>query len=268
MTIASLDPYQRGASSLHRLDARIKLALTIGYILTAALLSDGAWAAQILHLSLILAAAALAEVRYSVLLRRSLLVLPFFLAALPVLVSLHGAPLAQIALAGRTLTISQPGLVRFLSIALKSWTSVLAAVLFTATTSFPQILVGLRALKAPRLLVAVIGLMWRYLFVMVDTASRLLHARSARSGVAAEPGIHSGGSFSWRARVTGGMAGSLLLRAVERSERIYAAMLARGYDGEARSLPLEPFKFSNWVILVAGLLLFVLIGLFGRLFPG
>jgi len=42
---------------------------------------------------------------------------------------------------------------------------------------------------------------------------------------------------TWRARVTSGMAGSLFLRAFERSDRIYVAVLSRGYDGEVRALP-------------------------------
>jgi len=37
-------------------------------------------------------------------------------------------------------------------------------------------------------------------------------------------------------RVTGGMAGTLLLRSLERAERVYQAMKARGYDGEVRAL--------------------------------
>ncbi len=53
--------------------------------------------------------------------------------------------------------------------------------------------------------------------------------------------------------MTGGMAGNLLVRAFERSERIYSAMLARGYDGETRNLPLAPIRFTEWLTLAAGL---------------
>ncbi len=80
--------------------------------------------------------------------------------------------------------------------------------------------------------------MWRYLFVLADEALRLLRARQARSGQTDRPGLKPGGSLSWRGRVAGGMAGSLFLRAFERSDRIYMAMVARGYDGEVRSSPL------------------------------
>src|SRR4030042_524447 len=80
----------------------------------------------------------------------------------------------------------------------------------------PDLLVAMRALGVPRLLVSIFGLMWRYLFVLVDEATRLMRARLARSGQSDIPGTRPGGNISWRARVTGGMGGSLLLRAFER----------------------------------------------------
>ena len=83
--------------------------------------------------------------------------------------------------------------------------------------------------------------MWRYLFVLVDEVLRLMRAREARSGHPVEPRRRRiGGSLAWRARVTGGMAGNLMLRSFDRSERIYAAMASRGYDGEVRGLPRPP----------------------------
>jgi cobalt/nickel transport system permease protein len=56
----------------------------------------------------------------------------------------------------------------------------------------------------------------------------------ARSG--AINGRRAGGKLIWRAQVAGGMIGGLFLRSYERSERVYAAMLARGYAGEMRLL--------------------------------
>jgi cobalt/nickel transport system permease protein len=75
--------------------------------------------------------------------------------------------------------------------------------------------------------------MYRYLAVLTDEGSRMLRARDSRS---AEGTGHGGGSIRWRATVTGRMIGSLFLRAYERSERIYAAMQARGFEGEFRHL--------------------------------
>jgi cobalt/nickel transport system permease protein len=126
----------------------------------------------------------------------------------------------------------------------------------------------MRAVGIPRLLVGMFSLMWRYLFVLVDEALRLMRARAARSGQSGESGKRSGGSVAWRARVTGGMAGNLFLRAIERSDRIYVAMLSRGYDGEIRTLPLPPFAGLNWLILAAGLVFLVLLLLAGIFFWG
>ena len=130
------------------------------------------------------------------------------------------------------------GLERFPSIAFKSWLSVQAAIVLAASTPFPELLVAMRAVRIPRLLVAIFGLMWRYLFVLVDEA--IAHPARSRftQRAAADPELKTGGSLAWRGTVAGGMAGSLFLRAFERSDRIYMAMLSRGYDGEMRAMPL------------------------------
>ncbi len=268
MSAAVLDPYLPGSSLLHRADARLKLLLTLGFILAAALLPDGAWPAALILFAQVLSAGLISRIGLACLLRRSLLVMPFLLAALPVLFSLPGQPLLRFSFFGSQLTLSQPGLERFLTIALKSWLSALAALIFTGTTPFPRALAAMRSLRAPRLLVAVIGLMWRYLFVMVDAAGRLLRARDSRSAASPRPGLRSGGRLVWRARVAGGMAGSLLLRSLERSERVYAAMLSRGYDGEVRGLPSRPFGAGDLAALIFGLALYGGVVLFALLLAG
>lgn len=256
MHVSFLDPYHERASLVHRFDARLKLALVVAFILTTALTPNAAWPVYVLLAALALAAELLSELGLAFYLKRALLALPFVLAALPVLFTVPGAPLAPLPLG---LVITGTGLARFLSVAAKSWISVQAAVLLAATTPFPEILMALRALRLPRLLVSIIGLMWRYLFVMVDEAYRLMRARLSRSAEESLPGRRAGGSLAWRAQVTGGMAGSLFLRSLERSDRIYNAMLSRGYDGESRALPQPPVSALHWAALV--MLLALLAGL-------
>ena len=106
----------------------------------------------------------------------------------------------------------------------------------------------MRAVRIPRLLVAIFGLMWRYLFVLADETLRMIRARSSRSGESDQSGLKKGGSLIWRARVTGAMAGSLFLRAFERSDRIYTAMLSRGYNGEVRAQSLPSLNRIDWVV--------------------
>ncbi len=259
MHVHFLDTYQPRSSPVHALDPRVKLVLTLAFILTSALIPNGAWAAYILLFSVILSVEILSDLGILFVMRRSALALPFMLAALPLLFTAQGEALGSLAIGSWMIRVSQDGLVRFFSIALKSWISMQAAVVMSSSMAFPDLLTAMRAIHVPRLLVAVFGLMWRYLFVLVDEVLRLMRARASRSGQADILGLRMGGSLAWRARVTGGMAGNLFLRGFERSDRIYTAMLSRGYDGEARALPLPEISKYNGLTLVSGLALLVLI---------
>ena len=249
-----LDPYKPRPSLIHRLDARVKLVLALAFILAVALTPPGAWAVYILLFAIALSVEILSELGVGYVLKRSSLALPFVLAAFPIIFTLEqGAALFQFTIGSWTLTAYQAGLERFFSIGLKSWLSVQMAIVLTASTPFPDLLAAMRAIHIPRQIVAIFGMMWRYLFVLVDEALRLIRARTARSGQSDQPGLKMGGSLVWRGRVAGGMAGSLMLRGIERSDRIYMAMLARGYDGEVRSVPSSPLDRLNWLILGGGL---------------
>ena len=80
-----------------------------------------------------------------------------------------------------TLTISGEGLGAFTTIALKSWVSVQAALLLAFTTPFHDLVDGLRQLRLPRIMVAIISFMYRYLGVLSDEATRMARARASRS---------------------------------------------------------------------------------------
>lgn len=188
--------------------------------------------------------------------RGALVAAPFLLAALPLVFTRPGDPLGQVPLGPLTLTISGEGLRMFATIALKSWVSVQAALLLTMTTPFHDLVDGLRLLRLPRVIVVTISFMYRYLAVLVDEGSRMLRARAARS---AKPDGRGGGTLRWRAGVVGGMVGALFLRSFERSERVYAAMLARGFDGDFRHLPARPL--SGGALIWFGLLLAALAAL-------
>lgn len=272
MHVHFLDPYRPRASAIHALDPRVKLALALAYILAVALTPIGAWPTYVLLAAIGLSVILLAELGVGFVWKRSALALPFVLAALPVLATVKGAPLWQLSVAGWTLQITDAGATRFISILLKSWLSVQMAIVLATSTPFPHLLLAMRAMRIPRLLVAIFGLMWRYLFVLVDEALRLLRARAARSStpvVGAGSRQQSagftaprGGTVIWRARVAGGMAGNLLVRSLDRGERIYAAMAARGYDGEVRAFPLPPISPGQRLTLTGGLaLLALLVGL-------
>ncbi len=264
MHVHFLDPYRLRNSPVHQLDPRIKLILTIACILSITLMPTGAWPVYILLFAFLLCVEIISQLGASYVLKRSALALPFLLAALPLIFTVPGTPIFSISIGLTRIQASFAGLERFISISIKSWLSVQAAILLASTTTFPDLLVAMRAIYIPQLLVSIFSLMWRYIFVLVDEAGRLVRARTARSGQSAAPDHKQGGGIPWRARVTGGMAGSLFLRAFERSDRIYMAMVSRGYDGEVHAMPLPAVRPTQWVAMA--LILAVLVTMLGIAF--
>jgi cobalt/nickel transport system permease protein len=243
-----LDRAVAGDSPLHRADPRLKFVAVVATILSISLLPVGAFAALgIMWLALIAAStlAGLGPLRLS---RGAFIAAPFLLAALPLVFVRPEDPIGTIG----PLTISGEGLRIFGTVAAKSWLSVQVALLLTFTTPFHDLVDALRDLRLPRILVAIISFMYRYLAVLGGEAGRMLRARAARSAGT------SGGSIRWRARVTGQMVGSLFLRSYERSERIYAAMQARGFTGTFRHLATRRIERGAWTVFA--LVVAVLIG--------
>lgn len=262
MHFHELDSYRPGESPVHRLDPRVKLALTGLFILTVVLTPDGRWRELALLEALVLISVLASRVGLGLVQRRSLVALPFALAALTVTFSTPGRAVWTLPLPGGRWAVTDAGLLRFASIVSRSYLSIQAGVLLAATTPFPDLLWGMRALYVPQALVTTVGFLYRYLFVLADEARRMMQAREARS---AAPDGQGGGTVTWRARVTGAMVGTLFLRSYERSERIHAAMLARGYDGTMRTL--TPPTLGGADVAVGLLFGLVLVGtlLLGRL---
>jgi cobalt/nickel transport system permease protein len=247
-----LDRAVAGDSFLHRADPRLKFLAVIATILAIGLIPVGAFAAlAVVWIALTIAAwsAGLGPMRLS---RGAFIAVPFMLAAVPLIFTRTGDPIAHLG----PLTVDGGGLELVATIAAKSWLSVQAALLLAFTTPFHDLIDALRDLRLPRILVVIISFMYRYLAVLGEEASRMLRARAARSAATA---ASSGGSLRWRAAVTGQMVGSLFLRSYERSERVYAAMQARGFDGTFRHLSTRAITAREW--LAFGVVLAALVGL-------
>lgn len=255
MTLSSsfLDRYVDMESPVHGLDARVKLLLGLGFVLAVALVPVGTWWALVLLAGLLWSAVLQSRMGLGTILGRALVALPFALVAITMVFTRAGAPLFELPLGFITLTATDTGLLAFVTVVVKSWLSVQAALLLTMTTHFTDLLHGLQGLRLPALLVAVLSFAYRYLFVLIDEAQRLLRARECRSAELSDR--RSGGSIAWRAAVVGRMVGTLFLRAYERSERIYVAMLSRGFDGTLRARAPRPLESSEQGLLAIGLAL-------------
>ena len=241
MRSAFLERYLHGTSPVHRLDARAKLLATLAFVLATSVMPPRVGALALLG-ALALGAVVASRIPLLEAIKRSSLVLPFAgMVALSLPFTRAGEMLWSGRLLGWTLTVTDQGLWSFVSLLAKAWLSVLVSGLLVTTTSFPELLQGMRALHIPGVLVTIISFTYRYLFVLVDEALRLQTARDARSA-------GSGGTALWRARVLGGMIGSLFIRSYERSERIYQAMLSRGYAGQVLSMTRSAWQARDvWI---------------------
>jgi len=236
--------------------------VTILAILSNVLLPDGAWLAFSVSWMLVIVVNQLARLGWTFSLRRSFIALPFALAAITAIFSLPGETLTVWNIGPWHLVATDVGLLRFVSIVVRSWLSVQVAIILVATTQFPDLIHALEHLRLPRMLVTVIAFLYRYMFVLTDEVMRLLRARQARSAVLT--GQHGGGTVSWRARTAGHMVGQLFLRSYERSDRIYQAMLSRGYQGHIRTLNRHEMHASDWLILALTTACLLLLQLFAR----
>ena len=262
MHFDAFDRYHEKDSFLHHLDPRVKVVVTIVFIVSNALLPDAAWFGFLFAWIFLLLVNAASKLGVAYTFKRSLLALPFALIAITVLFSIPGKPVLQFHFLMWDLTVTDMGLLRFVSILVRSWLSVQMAILLVAVTRFPDLIHALEHLRVPAILTTIIAFLYRYLFVLTDEVFRLLRAREARS--AAVPGTRSGGGVLWRAKIAGNMAGQLFLRSYERSDRIYNAMVARGYSGHLYTLNPHEMKSTDYFATAFAIVVIFITQILGR----
>jgi cobalt/nickel transport system permease protein len=227
------------ASPIHRLDPRAKLLGFAGITLVAVTTPLHAWPAFAACILVLVAIATLARVSPGVIWSRARVVLPLVVFVAVFVPFVRGGEQVQVG----PFELSQAGLATFALVTAKATIGTLSAVLLGATTSFPDVLHGLERLRMPRLLVVIAAFMYRYLFVVAAEARRMRAALTAR-GYRPRHAI--------QAAALGRVITALFLRTYDRGERVYLAMLARGYAGAMPRLTALAFGRLD-VAFVAGL---------------
>jgi len=228
MKHAFIDQYSDLDSFVHRLDPRTKALAMLAFVLAVMATPPTAWPSFALCAVLIAGLILLARLPLLYVLKRSAVVAPFVLMTAVFLPFFEGGEIAGSYNFGLwRVSVTYDGLLVLWNVVVKSWLSALSLILLSATTPFPHLLKGLERLGVPRVMVMILSFMYRYIFVLVDEAMRMQRARESRN---------LGGGLVWRAKTLGNMIGTLFLRSYERGERVYQAMLARGFDGEIRTL--------------------------------
>lgn len=211
------DRYSRGTTICHRWPSGVKLVLA-GIITIIALSTPGElWPLLGVLFCLLFVLLSLAQIPLRYLWHRWLGFLPVMLALTLAIPAGNGFQsgwdlVAQFA--GR-------GLVTFT-----------AGIWLVNVIPFDHILQILRRCGLPVVLVAILAFMYRYSYVIFDELTRLQTARRARD---------FGRSQWWRRwSDLGQILGMLLIRSLNRAERVHGAMCSRGWTGEIHSLEENP----------------------------
>lgn len=107
--------------------------------------------------------------------------------------------------------------------------SVSLVVLLSLTTPWVKLLAALRSLDVPRMFVLVIGIAYRYIFLLLGSVTEMYEARKARS-VGAEKHDRASRQF------LSATAGFLFGKCHHLSEEVHQAMVSRGYRGDAKTV--------------------------------
>jgi cobalt/nickel transport system permease protein len=222
-------------SQLRRLDPRWKLAGFFGLTTAAAFLRRPESAAVAFATALALAALGRLPLRwFSARLGVAALFLSPFVVTLPFLVA---PPDGDIPVGFLTIPY---GCQFALLLTLKALTIVALMLVLSASSPLDALLKAARSLWIPGLVVHLGLLTYRYLFVLSSELRRLRTAMQVRG--------YRSRSAPNRYRTIGHVAGTLLVRGVERAERVGHAMRCRGFDGRFRSL--TPFH-TRWTDVTA-----------------
>ena len=222
MNHSFLDEHAHLSSPVHALNPQVKILVTLALvILVVSSPPDAGWAYAAYGLFLGLALG-LSRVPLMHFFTRLLVVL-LFVAAVAVFIPL--LPDSQHAGGynlGFSAEVSVSRWLVFWNVLIKALMGAAATILLTSTTPFPKLLQALGHLRVPRLLVMMLSFAYRYIFVLVDEAQRMKRACDSRC---------YSGRWLGHVKVFGHLIGTLFLRSYERGERVYLAMVARGFDG-------------------------------------
>jgi cobalt ECF transporter T component CbiQ len=249
------DDIARRHGLLQRVDARIKIAATVLLLLAAALVHHIPALLVMYGITLVLAAVSALPVGFFV--KRVWLFIPIFtgIVVLPATFSFITPGTIVLPLwhwSGHQVGITAQGLGSAGLIVMRVATSVSLVVLLTLTTPWVKLLAGLRALFVPRIFILIIGMAYRYVFLLLNSVTDMYTARKARS-------VGKGENAKEGQRFVAATAGALFGKAHALSEEVHMAMLSRGYQGDAKTLEGFRVRAVDLAVALISLMLAVLL---------
>ena len=228
MAYCALNRSSFGTAYLHRLDGRIKTTVGLSAVVVVSVLTRWSLVAGVMLATLALLFTLRPPVG-KLLLRLSV---PFgvaWLVMLSLMFNTGHTVIGLVTFGPISLPVYREGVAVGFLIMLRIVTAVSLATLLSLSTPMVEILATLRLLKVPGLILDLADMIYRYAYSLEEIAVTMRKAQRLRGG--------EGLPWYRQARDVGMVAGNLLVKAFERSIRIYKAMLSRGYDEDAQAPP-------------------------------
>jgi cobalt/nickel transport system permease protein len=242
---------------LQRIDPRVKLLSLIGLLIVAGLSHSMITLVVMYAATLVLAAASALPVGFFI--KRVWLFVPIFTGIMVLPATLSVVTPGDIVLTlwhwhGAAEGITMQGLIAAGRVVARVAVSISLVVLLTLTTPWIRLLAALRSLGVPRIFILIIGMAYRYIFLLLNSVTDMYQARQART-----PGTvkHDRSARAF----LGASVGALLGKASQLSEEVHHAMTARGYRGDAKTLEhprpraLDAYYAGSVVIFAAVMLI-------------
>jgi cobalt/nickel transport system permease protein len=245
--LGKLDRLAYQDTPVHRLDPRAKVLTTLVFLVCVVSFGKYDFLPLLPFAVFPLVMASEGNLPFGFLARKVLIVSPFALTIGMFNPLIDGAVVAQLGALGIS-----GGWISFASILLRFALTTIAALVLIGTTSFTGVCMAIERMGAPDVFATQLLLLYRYIFVLGEEAMRMSRARALRSFGGRGMGL----------RVYGQMLGSLLLRTYDRAQRVYLAMLCRGFDGHVRVRARLHFAWRDGVFVVGWSALFVFFRLY------
>ncbi len=242
---------------IHNIDARVKLAISLVFIICVLSFPKYEVLSLIPFFLFPIVFLSIGEIPLSFIVKRLAIVFPFvfFIAIFN--------PIFEKKIAFYIFNIPIPyGILSFFSILIRFVLSVSMLILLVATTSFSGICYALKYFRVPEIFITQLLFLYRYIFVLLEEAMRMVRAKDMRSF----------GRKGTELKFYVKLVGTLLIRSILRAEKIYYAMLSRGFNGVMPYRKKRFFKRRDFVFLTVSVLLlyvfrfFDVIKLVGRIF--
>lgn len=244
------EPFSEGASLAHRLDPRGKIVVAALFAVLMAVSQN--YAATLAGLALALIWLALARLPVKQVLVRLLVVNSFIFFLWIILPLTHPG---DAVFHWGPLTATRQGLVFTGLITLKSNAIIIALIALVATVPVVTLGQAMHGLRLPDKLCHLLLFTYRYLYVFEQEFHRLVQAMKIR-GFQPRTNLHTYRSYAY-------LAAMLLVRSYDRADRVFQAMLCRGFHGTFYSLRTFSWQRRDWLFLATslpalGVLLFLL----------